>query len=210
EAPSGPEYDAWIAAFSRIEPEVNRAMSEGLVEDVSTLKRDWSGILSKAETGDYTGALGGLASIQGMLDAGRAAGDTAHLAEVPSDVRPFAISRIKWNDTRKTMMSEVTRLEKMIMNAVGDDEDFEMTERLTTKIEKLDTRLSDALDDIVNASEGDDRNTAKSAATEILDQYQRALNDPFFEDVDNNSGFGSVAVMSTAKKALGEIAKVLA
>ncbi|MCF6233346.1 MAG: hypothetical protein L3J36_09665, partial [Rhodobacteraceae bacterium] len=42
EAPSGPEYDAWIAAFSRIEPEVNRAMSEGLVEDVSTLKRDWS------------------------------------------------------------------------------------------------------------------------------------------------------------------------
>jgi len=208
-APSGPEYDAWIAAFNRVEPQVNRAMSEGLVEDVSTLRRDWSGILSKAEAGGYSGALADLAVIQQMLDAGRSDGGTSHLADVPDDVRPFAISRIKWNDTRTTMMSEVTRLENMIKDVVGDDEDFEMTERLTTKIATLDTRLGDALDDIVNAPEGDDRDTAKSAATDILGQYQSALDDPFFADVDNNSGFGSVVVMSTAKKALGEIAKVL-
>jgi hypothetical protein len=207
---SGPDYEAWITAFNRIEPDVNRALSQGLVEDVSILRRDWDELLGKAETGDHTGALSGLQSIRAMLDAGRAAGDTAHLADVPDEVRPFAISRIKWNDTRRTMMSEVARLEAMIEASLGGDEDLEMTDSLTSNLEDLDTRLSDALDDVVNAPAGKGRDTAKAAAQHILKQYQDALSKPFFQDVDNNSGFGSVAVASTARKALGEIARVLA
>jgi len=209
EAASGPDYEAWIAAFNRIEPDVNRALSEGLVADVSALRRDWADLLSKAESGDHAGALAGVSTIRAMLEAGRAAGDTAHLADVPDDVRPFAISRIKWDDTRKTMMSEVAKLEEMIKGALGDDEDLDMTESLTSNLEELDTRLSDALDAVVNAPEGKGRDTAKATAQGVLKQYQDALSKPFFKDVDDNSGFGSVAVASTARKALGEIAKVL-
>jgi len=150
-----------------------------------------------------------VSTIRAMLEAGRAAGDTAHLADVPDDVRPFAISRIKWDDTRKTMMSEVAKLEEMIKGALGDDEDLDMTESLTSNLEELDTRLSDALDAVVNAPEGKGRDTAKATAQGVLKQYQDALSKPFFKDVDDNSGFGSVAVASTARKALGEIAKVL-
>ena len=210
EESTDPEYGAWMAAFTNIESAVNRALSEGLVEDVSLLRRDWSGVLALSEKKDYAGALNALPGIQAMLDAGRADGATAHLADIPEDVRPFAVSRIEWNDTRRKMMSEVARLESMIKAALGDDEDIDMSTSLTTQLEALDDSLSDALDAVVNAPEGETRTQAKSKAVDILKEFQAALANPFFGDVDNNSGFGSVAVKSTAEKALGKIAKVLA
>jgi len=210
ETPSGPEYDAWMAAFSQIEPLVNAALSGATVEDVDALRQKWNAVTELGNTGNHADALAGLPAIQAMLDAGREDGESGHLAEVPSDVRPFAVSRIKWNDTRKTMISEVNRLESMIANAMGDDEEFDGGESLTTHLERLDARLSDALDAVVNAPEGTKRDSAKEAAVGVLRQFEAELSQPFFADVDSNSGFGTVAVASTAKKALNEIAKVLA
>ncbi|MEX0286790.1 MAG: hypothetical protein AB3N23_19460 [Paracoccaceae bacterium] len=200
----------WMRKQAQVEPRVNQALSEGLVEDVSLLRRNWSTIQDKVEQGDYEGAEADLPAIVAMLDAGRRDEGTAHLADVAEDVRPFAISSINWKKTRTKMLSEVEKLETIIRATMGDDEDFDMNGSLTQHLTNLDESLSDALDAVVNAPEGPDRVRARDSARGVLDQFQAALNDDFFADIDNNSGFGSVAVAGTARKALGEIKKALA
>jgi hypothetical protein len=74
----------------------------------------------------------------------------------------------------------------------------------------LDDRLETKLDQIVNQPAGPGRESLKAEAHGLIAEYRRALESDFFNDIDEGSGFASVAVTSTARTALSDIAKVLA
>ncbi len=208
-----PEAQEWEDRYGAISGDVFLALSQGLVADVDALRKLNIFATGLAADAAYAKALDMLPRIEAMLKAGREDGKSAFEAEVPPEARPFADARVRWAGARVQMQREVQKVTSAIIAAAAEDDSLDAAARnvsvLTDKVATLDSRLEDALDLIVNAEAGV-RDPLKSEARKLIATYEAELSAPFFADIDNASGFGSVAVTATARAALTDIARVLA
>jgi len=204
----------WEAAFKELEPKVNPALTRGLVDNVEGLRKGWNYATMSASDGKYTSALKVLPAVRKILEKTRSEEDNAFKADIGDEAKPFAESRVKWQSARAKMKVEIEKLQKAILDVCKGDESLDETASkvgdLTGYLIKLDTRLEDKLDQIVNAKDPKTRDGFKGEARSLLASYRQELEGEFFQDVDSSSGFANVAVTSTAHAALGDIEKVLA
>lgn len=206
--------EAWEKVHQELSDKVVNALSKGLVVDVDGLRKEWDWSVNNAADNDFVKALANIPSVRKMLEAGTPDGKSAFNADIPPDVRPFAESRVRWRFARSTMNTELDKLANAIIAAVKDDEELQKEVSgsiglLTKNLENLDSRLEDKLDQIVNEKAGAARDELKLQARKLIGEYRQELASDFFQDVDDNSGFGNVAVMATAQTALGAIETVL-
>lgn len=162
------------------------------------------------EAQDYKAALTIAKKLKPALEEAAKGGSGT---EVPKDVVAFQKSRVLWVDTRNKMKTEMKKLEAAIAQVCKDDPDLapvvaEVNE-LSKRLEVFDGRLEDVLDRITNTPEGDQRTQLKKEAIAAIKDYQTALGEPFFSEVDSDNGFVNVQVASSATKSLNSIAKVL-
>ena len=217
EALSGEQAKAmevWTKVHKELHDKVTSATTKGLVMDVDELRKQWTWAVNQSVEKNYVEALKNISDIRKMLEAGTPDGKSAFNEDIPPDVKPFAESRIRWSFARSKMTSELGKLTNAIIAAVKDDEELSKEVAgnvglLTKNLEKLDIRLEDKLDQIVNEKAGAQRETYKTEAQKLIGEYRKELTSDFFQDVDANSGFGNVAVMATAQNALGAIENVL-
>lgn len=210
--PETPEKAKWDKDYGAVQQQLLTAMSQGLVEDVGELRHLHDFATGLAADGEYAKALLILPQMIDMLEAGRSDGQTAFESDIPDDVQPFAIARINWARARGKMMSEVGKVIAGIKAAAAAEPliapVLSNLSMLTDKVAELDEKLEKAMDDIVSA-DTIDRPQLKARAAAIATEFQSKLEDPFFQDIDANSGFGSVAVASTARDALSSVQDVL-
>ncbi len=209
-----PGFEAWTKAHTELSDKIDAALSQGLVADVNLLRRNWNWAVSTAADKKFVDAIKPISGIRKMLQAGTADGKSAFNADIPADVKPFAESRVRWSFARSKMHLEMDKLKDMILTAVADDPDLsrDVTKNignLTSNLANIDSRLEDKLDQIVNEIAGDKRAGYRSEAQKLIAEYRTELASDFFQDVDQNSGFGNVAVLATAQTALAAIDTVL-
>ena len=110
------------------------------------------------------------------------------------------------------MLSEVGKLANAVVAQSSDDEDAaeiaKASQEMTQMVRAIDTRLEDVLDQITTADSPRRRDTLKSAAINVIREYQALLGTSFFSLVDSNP-FTSVSITSNAKQSLSIIANTL-
>ena len=204
----------WAKVFAELNDKISRATSEGLVVDPDGLRKAWAWCTNNAADYAYSKAMETLPDVRARL-ARLAGGDqNAFAQDVPADAKPFAMARLTWRTTRSTMRSELGKVETAILAYCSEMEGMEEVvsniSTLAGHLVTLDDRLETKLDQIVNQPAGPGRESLKAEAQGLIAEYRRALESDFFNDIDEGSGFASVAVTSTARTALSDIAKVLA
>ena len=80
---------------------------------------------------------------------------------------------------------------------------------LFTYLDGIDSRLEDTLETLVEAPDGDRREALKTEARGIIDTYRTALDEPFFQAVDNN-GFVKTNIRGAALDSLKQVSDALA
>jgi hypothetical protein len=178
------------------------------------LQAAWTMSEEKAEGGDHASALKILERLRPALEAAVAAGASgSDTGSIPQDVVPFQRARVLWAGTRSKMMDEIRKLEDSIIAFCQADADLAPiaadARNLSKRIEVFDSSLETTLDEITNSPEGEQRTALKKVALDKVRAYAAALSDDFFKDVDNDNGFTTVAVASTARQSLAAIAKTL-
>ena len=208
---SDPLAPKWAALAGPLGALYEKAMKNNPANR-SSLEAAWAMAREKAGGGDYKSAMAIAAKLKPALDAALAAGPAAE--GVPAGVVAFQRSRIEWQNTRKSMFSEMKRLENAIAAACAGDPELEeivsSVSELTGRLGAFDERLEDILDQITVTPEGSDRDALKRQAVAAISDYRNALNDDFFKDVDSNNGFLNVSIASAATNSLASIAKTLA
>lgn len=203
------------AEIDRLMPLVARAASSGKVADVNAMTLLFNSIADRVPAPDHARAMAGLARVAAMIEAGQETDRTAFdLDALADDVKPFAKSRIDWSLTRRSLRSELGKLQDSIAQAVakepGLEEALPNLGAMFGYLDRLDDRLEAKLGDIVNADDESERAKLKSEARRLLAEYQKELSQPFFQAVDNDNGFVQVSVASSARTALDDLARVLA
>jgi len=214
EGEAAKQFEEWTKVHKELADKVGNAMSKGLVADVDGLRKDWNWSVNNAADKKYAEALANIPAVRKMLAAGTADGKSVFNEDIPVDAKPFAESRVRWSFARSKMQSEIGKLKSSIIASVKNDEELSSAvsggiDELSRNIEKLDNRLENKLDQIVNEIPGTKRDGFKSEAQKLIGEYRKELETDFFQDVDTNSGFGNVAVLATAQAALGAIESVL-
>lgn len=201
-----------LAEIERLTPLVSQALSSGAVADPNALRIAFDTAIELASDGDPGRAALTLKQVETMIREGAEDG-LSRQDEVGEDVQPFAKARLQWETARATLRSELSRLQTRIREACAGNEELEEVvdgvDDLADYIEGIDARLEDKLDQIVGATSGALREKLKSEARAIIAEHQKELDTPFFRDVDDANGFVPVAVASTARAALADVARVL-
>ncbi|MCU0878678.1 MAG: hypothetical protein MUF06_12905 [Pirellulaceae bacterium] len=107
-------------------------------------------------------------------------------------------ARLEWDSTRKAVQNELRTLEQAILAICRDEPDFaaikDGTKNLYVMLETLDTRLSDKLDEALNADTPDQRAARRREALTIADEYlDFVIDDDLINHIDDN-GFVRVGV----------------
>lgn len=206
----------WLAAFAKLEPMAIEALKSnpfGNESALSEFRTAWDWAVNCAADKAYDKALAALPNVVNMLKSAQASGTSAPVADVNPEVRPFAEARLNWGRTRATMAAELKKLQNAIVTACDGDDELQAVadgvSELTEYLVRLDERLEDKLDQIVNSEPGPTRDNLKREARQLLSEYETELSNEFFEVVDSENGFANVSVASTAKTALAEISRVL-
>lgn len=202
------------AEVDRLSPLVAAAASQGKVADVNALTTLFNLVAETIPAANHAKAMENLGKVEAMIAEGAKQATSAFTAEIGDDVQPFITSRLSWAKARSTLRAELGKLQKAITDAFAGMEDMQGAVNdlspLFGYIDKLDHRLEDKLDQIVNSTPGPERSILKVEARGLLDNYTAELANPFFADVDQDNGFMSVAVASTARGAMADLSKVLA
>ena len=211
-----PNQAKYTQLFTAMEPLVQTALRDNRFADEKSrgdFKKLWEWANNNAADGIYDKAVAALTRAKPLLEAARASDGSDYAADVPDDVKPFAISRLKWKSTLSTIRSELKKLQASIKSVCGSDPELKPVAdgvgELDEYLNRLDERLADKLDEVVNASPGDTRDALKAQARGILKEYQSELNSDFFKAVDAQNGFTNVAIASTANSALSKIESTL-
>ena len=126
---------------------------------------------------------------------------------------PFKKAQLLWATTQTKMKSEIIRLQTAIIETCGTDPDLKTvaTEAadLPSRLDVFDGELDKRLGDLVGTTDGSSLDALKAQARATVQEYETALLDPFFAELDTNNGFIKVAVTSSAKQSLTAISKVL-
>lgn len=207
-----PDRKKWEAVQRPLEALYTKALSNNPANR-SQLEAAWGMAAEKAEAGDYTAALTIAGKLRPHLDVAAATASDQQ-QEVPKDVVPFQKSRVLWTNTRRKMQAEIEKLEQAIIDVCANDPELapvaEEARGLNKRLQIFDGELEDLLDQITNTPEGSDRTKLKGDANAKIREFQAALQDDFFKDVDADNGFVNVAVTATATQSLQAIANVLA
>ncbi|MCR8827339.1 hypothetical protein [Pseudosulfitobacter koreensis] len=208
-----PDRKKWEAVQSPLEALYTKALGNNPANR-SQLEAAWGMALEKAEGGDYAAALTIAGKLKPRLDEAANAAASGQQDEIPKDVVPFQKSRVLWSNTRKKMQAEMEKLEKAIVDVCADDPELapvaEEASGLNQRLQIFDDQLEDLLDQITGTAEGPDRTRLKADANAKIREFQAALQDDFFKEVDGENGFVNVAVTATATQSLQAIANVLA
>ena len=122
----------------------------------------------------------------------------------------FMTARLLWDDTRQSVQSQLRKLESAIREATKDqpyaEEAARNTPLLYEMLETFDTRLSDKLDEALNAAAPEDRSRRQKEAKGILAEYITYLkSEPIFAELDENP-FVPVTIRRDLTDALTRIA----
>lgn len=216
EAAPDPLDAKWLASFAKVEPLALDALKTNPFEDEAGLaefRKAWDWAVNCAADGAYDKALAALLNALKLLKQAPASGTSAPVVDINPEVKPFAEARLSWRKARGTMGSELKKLQDAIVSVCDGDDELQIVvdnvANLTRHLVRLDERLEDKLDEIVNAGAGQTREERKIEARKLLGEYEKELDNEFFGVVDSGNGFANVAVASTAKAALAEISRVL-
>lgn len=131
----------------------------------------------------------------------------------PISVVAFQRSRIMWLDAKAGIKRELGALQDAIIaQAAGDESEAEIRAaagEIAGRIDLIDSRLEDVLDDITNAAPGPAREGHRKRAVSVIREYTALLDTATFQMLDANP-FKSVAVTGPAKQSLATIARMIA
>lgn len=126
----------------------------------------------------------------------------------------FTQARLSWDSARKTVQSELSKLESSILATLGripaisQDKLGELasaTKKLYTILDRLDERLIDKLDEALVAENEQERSQLNQQAASIVKEYQHFVNsDPLIKDLDQNP-FTPVNVQAFMTKTLTDL-----
>lgn len=213
-APTVNPWEAkWDALHQQVEPLLLRVLAAGR-GDLTKFRGAWDMAQGKAEAADFESALKIAERLLPLLQtAESASGPTEAQASIPVDVVPFVRARQSWIVTRKKLFEEMAKLEAAIVARCEGDEEFgsyaENAKTLSDRLAGFDAKLEETLEKMVETPDGDVRQKLKAEAKTHIGAYAAVLKDPFFADVDKKNGFVDVAIASTARTALADIASVL-
>ncbi|MEO0766653.1 MAG: hypothetical protein AAFY75_11605 [Pseudomonadota bacterium] len=202
---------AWRDARADLEPVALDLLQRNL-GDVSKMRAVLGFFIEKGEAGDFAGGMKAAPGLRKLIADAQAAEQTAAEQDIPAGVVPFVRARLDWIKTRGTLTAEMTKLQDAIVAACDAAEFPNISndaKRLFTYLERLDGRLEDALEALVQEPDGDKREKLKADAARILAEYQAELNTDFFQAVDGNNGFKPVKVRSAAIASLGKVRSAL-
>lgn len=232
--PDAAEAQARFAALLKsLGPEIAKAVAEGRAnaQDIKLKaseaalfgrKQQWVDGLallqqieqllgSGGSTGTDTG--GGMAGKAGTAGtAGTSPGAESRTGGTAPGIA-FTQSRLVWDSTRKKVQSELRRLEASILDICKDEPDFAAiaagAKTLYARLDFLDERLIDKLDEALNAATPEERRARHDEAREIVSEYVDFVeSEELLQDIDDN-GFVGVAIKSSLTTSLGAIDKRL-
>ncbi|MEO0380773.1 MAG: hypothetical protein AAF252_10935, partial [Pseudomonadota bacterium] len=157
-------------------------------------------------------ALKAVPGLKKLIAAAQAAAQSEAETAIPAGVAHYNKARLDWRETRSTLTSEMSRLEKAIIDTC-DASEFPNAardaSRLFDYLAKLDDRLENALEALEQEQDGDAREKLKGPATAVLAEFKRELDTDFFKAVDGNNGFTPVNVRGAAITSLRKVEDAL-
>ncbi len=214
DAKEEPAVDPSVAyrdARAELEPLALDLIQRGL-GDVGKMRGVLAYFIEKGDAEDYAGAMKAVPGLKKLIADAENAEKTEAEKDIPANVVPFVRARLEWIKTRATLKSELTKLQGEIL-AVCQGDDFpdisSESQALFSYLDVLDNRLEDALEALVQAPDGEQREKLKDNARKVLSEYQKELDTPFFQAVDSNNGFKPVNVRGAAVASLGKVNEAL-
>ncbi|MEX0279119.1 MAG: hypothetical protein AB3N19_16480 [Ruegeria sp.] len=215
---SNPDAAKWNAQAAKIKPAVEEVLARSGQSNSDSpeyleLRQLWATANEQAN-GDQPNYSAALQTIPRIVELVKKLRNAQSFEDVSPEVQPFAKARATWQSARTVMNSEMQKLQSEIAKVCQGDTQFEKVLKnvpsLTKRTASLDDRLDKALVAVVKSEAGKPREKSKSEVIRILKDYRSMLDTDFFKHVDSNNGFTKVSVTKTARKALGEIARVVA
>ena len=200
--------DAYRDARTDLEPVILDLLQRNL-GDVGKMRAVLNYFTEKGDAQDFAGAMKAVPGLKKLIADAQNAEQTAAEKDIPAGVVPFVRARLDWIKTRAMLHSELTKLQNEIVK-ICDPEEFptmaDDSKGLFSYLDKLDNRLEDALEALVQEPDGSKRQSLKGSAQKVLVEYQSELNtNPFFQAVDGGNGFKPVNVCSAAMASLGKV-----
>ena len=201
----------WRDARADLEPVALDLLQRNL-GDVTKMRAVLGYFIEKGEAGDFAGGMKAAPGLRKLIADAQAAEQTAAEQDIPAGVVPFVRARLDWSKTRTSLSAEMTKLQDAIIDSCDVDEFPDIaseTKQLFAYLDKLDGRLEDALEALIQEPDGDEREKLKANAVKVMTEYLAELNTDFFQAVDGNNGFKPVKVRSAAIESLGKVRAAL-
>ena len=216
EPAQSPDAAKWETAQARLQPLVDSAMQQGR-GDLDAINRAFNYAKELAEDGAFDRALAAAGKVAELLKQAQSASTTAAVSEaeesIPADVVPYVQSRLAWIKTRDGLQKEMQTLKSAVDSATSDIEGLEdvpsQSGKLFDYLDDIDSQLENTLEQLVEAPDGAERESLKSAARGIIADYRTVLDTPFFQAVDDN-GFTKTNIRGAALASLENVSTALA
>lgn len=202
---------AWAAARTELEPIATDLLQRNM-GDVSKMRAVLGFFVEKGEAGDFASAMKAVPGLKKLIAEAQASTQTEAEAAVPAGVVHYYKARLDWRETRSTLNTEMTKLEKAIVDTCDPSEFPNVANdanRLFGYLEKLDGRLEAALEALEQEADDAKRETLKGQAAKVLAEYKQELNTDFFKAVDGDNGFTPVNVRGAAIASLRKVEDAL-
>lgn len=168
----------------------------------------------KAASGNLAAALQGLDMLEKLMGAVPAPAVRPPSAISATSARVAArASRLAWEQTRSAIRAELKRLEAVVLDEARDEPDFAEIQAnsgvLHTVLDHLDERLTDKLDESLNAKGAAERRAADLQALELVKEYIGfARSDTLLADICAN-GFTDVPIRALLDERLNDLSTQL-
>lgn len=212
-AEQSPEAAKWATAESRLQPAVDTLMQEKR-GDLDAINRFFNFAKEQAAAGNYDKAIAAATRVAGLIKQAGTEPAAARDAQdaIPDNVVAYTKTRLSWINTRTGLRKELAGLKTAIDKATAG---INGLEEVPTKsgvlfdyLDGIDSNLEDTLEQLVETSNGDQRESLKSAARKIIDDYRSVLDTDFFQAVDSN-GFVNTNIRANALSSLREVSAAL-
>ncbi|MFO0818118.1 MAG: hypothetical protein U1A77_09275 [Pirellulales bacterium] len=211
----------FLSEFKQLKPDVDRALALG-TKLSGEVKLAASELATLARSKQYDGALERLPALRTLVERALQEGPSA---ATTNDPHPgprqlgkkvlFTQTRLRWDDARKHVRSELERLAQAMRSFFQQEPDFASIDKsisgMFVILEKLDERLLKELDDAYQAQTAEAEAKSKQAAARIVEEYQTFLDSGHWvlQGLDENP-FTPVKVRSHLAETLRDLASQLA
>lgn len=215
QSPASPEAAKWASAEARLQPLVDKMMQERR-GDLATVNRFFDYAKDQAAAGNFDKAMAAASRIANLVNQAETETTTAAARAaqeaVPDNVVAYTKTRLAWIKTRSGLRQELQGLKSAIDTATAGLDGMEQVPAksavLFDYLDDIDGTLEDTLEQLVEAPDGDQRQSLKTAARKIIDEYRGVLDTKFFQAVDDN-GFVATSIRADALSSLQEVSAAL-